>query len=480
MRPLLPGTGIDGFRVGELLHKGGMALIYRVTYADGRPAPFEMVMKVPRMTAADGAENIVGFEVEHQIMQALSGPHVPRLVAAGDMAVMPYLVMEYVRGRTLSHWLPQAGQAPSPPETIAALGAAVATAAHALHQQNAVHLDLKPANVIIKEESVSPAFSAVLIDFGLSYHAHYPDLLAEEMRKAIGSPAYMAPEQVVGVRGDPRSDVFSIGVMLYELATGELPFGSPGTDGGLRQRLWADPTPPRKHRPDLPEWLQEVILRCLEPAAAERYPSAAHLAFDLAHPEQVEVTERGRRLRGTGFFTHFKRWIRAAGAHYQPSPLPARQIEEVPILLAAVPNRDVTDTTLYSLRQAVNRSLGIRPGARLACVTVVPPGSSTDEQKSEPAVHRAMLIMLKDWARGLDLAGHQISYHVLESSDVAEAIVRHAESNHVSMIVMGAATHGLQMQRFVATVPIRVAVRAPCTVILVKQALPFEYLGPEK
>lgn len=477
MRPLPLGTEIDGFRVGELLHKGGMALIYLVSYADGRPAPFEMVMKVPRMTAADGAENIIGFEVEHQIMQALSGPHVPRLVAAGDMAVVPYLVMEYVHGRTLSHWLPEAGLAPSPPETIAALGAAVAMAAHALHQQNAVHLDLKPANVIIREEDTSSAFSAVLLDFGLSYHAHYPDLLAEEMRKAVGSPAYMAPEQVVGVRGDPRSDVFSIGVMLYELATGELPFGSPGTNGGLRQRLWADPIPPRKHRPDMPEWLQEVILRCLEPAAANRYPSAAHLAFDLAHPEQVEVTERGKRLRGTGFFTHFKRWIRAAGAHYQPSPLPARQIEEVPILLAAVPNRDVTDTTLYSLRQAVNRSLGIRPGARLACVTVVPPGSSTDEKKSETAVHRAMLTMLKDWARGLDLAGHQISYHVLESSDVAEAIVRHAESNHVSMIVMGAATHGLQMQRFVATVPIRVAMRAPCTVILVKQALPFDRLG---
>ncbi|MGB3069534.1 MAG: bifunctional serine/threonine-protein kinase/universal stress protein [Ottowia sp.] len=476
MRRLLLGADIDGFRIGELLHKGGMALIYKVAYADGRHAPFDMVMKVPRMTAADGAENIIGFEVEHQIMQALSGPHVPRLVAAGDIAVMPYLVMEYVPGRMLSHWLPQAGQALSSPPTIAALGAAVATAAHALHQQNAVHLDLKPANVIIQEEIAPPAFSAVLLDFGLSYHAHYPDLLAEEMRKAVGSPAYMAPEQVVGMRGDPRSDVFSIGVMLYELATGELPFGSPGTDGGLRQRLWADPAPPRKLRPDLPAWLQEVILRCLEPAAARRYPSAAHLAFDLSHPAQIEVTERGRRLKGTGFFTHFKRWLRAAGAHYQPSPLPARQIAEVPILLVAVPHQDASDATLYSLRQAVSRSLGISPSARLACVTVVAPSNSADEETSETAVHRAMLAMLQNWARGLDLTGHQTSYHVLESSDVAEAIVRHAEANHVSTIVMGAATHGLQMQRFVATVPIRVAMRAPCTVILVKQALPFDRL----
>ena len=481
MTHLERGAELDGFRIGELLHKGGMALIYRVTYADGRPSPFDMVMKVPRMTAGDGAENIVSFEVEHQMMQVVGGPHVPRLVAAGDISALPYLVIEYVRGHTLDHWLEMVhGGAPCQPGTISALGAAVATAAHALHQQNAVHLDLKPANVIFRGDADSDDLLAVLLDFGLSYHAHYPDLLAEEMRKAVGSPAYMAPEQVVGVRGDPRSDVFSIGVMLYELATGELPFGAPSTTGGLRQRLWADPKPPRIRRPDLPEWLQEVILRCLEPAAADRYPSAAHLAFDLTNPEQVEVTERGRRLKGTGFLTHFKRWIRAAGAQYQPSPLPARQIEEVPILLVAVPHHDVTDATLYSLRQAVARSLGIRPGARLACVTVVAPGSSTEAEKSETTVHRSMRAMLKNWSAGLDLSGHQTSFHVLESTDVADAIVRYAETNHVSMIVMGAATHGLQMQRFVATVPIRVAMQAPCTVMLVKQTVPFDHLGAEE
>ena len=282
----------------------------------------------------------------------------------------------------------------------------------------------------------------------------------------------------MGVRGDPRSDVFAIGVMLYELATGELPFGAPTSRGGLRQRLWMDPQPPRARRADLPEWLQEIILRCLEPAAAERYPSAAHLAFDLTHPDQVQITERGQRLKGTGAGTHIKRWLRAAGAEYQPSPLPARQIAEVPILMVAVPHRDVTDATLYSLREAVGRSLGIRPGARLAVVTVVAPGaaSTTDAGKSETALHRQMLAMLKNWTVGLKLDGHQVSYHVLEDGDPADAIVRYAETNRVGMIVMGAATHGLQLQRFVATVPIKVAMRAPCTVILVKQTMPFAEL----
>jgi nucleotide-binding universal stress UspA family protein len=228
----------------------------------------------------------------------------------------------------------------------------------------------------------------------------------------------------------------------------------------------------------LPEWFQEVVLRCLEPEAAKRYPSAAHLAFDLEHPDQVRVTPRGQQIQGTPFFTHFKRWLKAAGMHYQPSPLPSEQISEVPIVMVAVPHYEATDATLYSLRQAVARSLGIRPGARLAVVTVISPNlsSTSEHDKSETTLHRQYRAMLQQWAQPLDLTEHQTSFHVLEATDVAQAIVRYAEGNHVSMIVMGAATHGLQMQRFVATVPIKVAMEAPCTVVLVKQALPFEHL----
>jgi eukaryotic-like serine/threonine-protein kinase len=477
LKRLNPGDVIDGFEIEACLHAGGMAHIYKVVYAAGadgtrRDCEFPMAMKIPRMTAGDGAENIISFEVELQILGELKGTHVPRFVAAGDLLRVPYLVMEYVEGQTLQHWLDRRDRLTV--TEIAALGAAMARAAHSLHQQNVCHLDLKPANVLIR-----PDGSAVMLDFGLSCHAHYPDLLAEELRKAVGSPVWISPEQVVGVRGDPRSDIFAIGVMLYELATGELPFGEPATQGGLRQRLWMDPVPPRQHRPDVPEWLQEVILTCLEPVAAERYPSAAHLAFDLAHPDQVKVTQRGQRTQGTGFWKHFKRWIRASGMAYQPSPVPVQQIEQVPIIMVAVPHHDVSDATLYSLREAVARSLGIRPGARLACVTVISPGqtSSTESEKSETRVHRWHLSRLQQWAQPLDLSQHQTSFHVLESGDVAHALLTYAEGNQVNMIIMGAATHGLQMQRLVATVPIKVAMGASCTVILVKQSLPFEHLA---
>jgi len=475
MKLLEDGAVLDGFVIESCVHAGGMAHIYRVHYADGAPDPFPMVMKVPRMTAGDGAENIVSFEVEHQIMQALAGPHVPRLVAAGDLERTPYLVMEYVPGRILQDWL-DAPELP-PVDEVVRLGAAMAHAVHSLHQQNTVHLDLKPANVLIR-----PDGSAVLLDFGLSCNALYPDLLAEQLRKAVGSPAWIAPEQVVGVRGDPRSDIFAIGVILYQLLTGKLPFGAPQTTGGLRQRLWMDPPPPRQRRPELPPWLQEVVLRCLAQEAAQRYPSAAHLAFDLLHPDQGAVTARGLATEGPGGWVHFKRWLKAAGMHYQPSPLPVRQIEEVPIVMVAVPHQDASDATLYSLRQAAARSLGTRPGARLACVTVISPGltSSTRDEDSETSVHRRYMAQLHQWLQPLDLTGHQTSCHVIEASDVAQALLHYAVGNRVSVIVMGAATHGLKTQRFVATVPIKVAMAAPCTVILVKQSLPFEQLTAQQ
>ena len=472
MKLMAPGVELDGFTIDDCIHSGGMAHIYRVRYSRGAPDPgFPMVMKVPRMTAGDGAENIVSFEVEHQILQVVTGSHVPRFVAAGDLENVPYLVMEYVQGQTLQHWL-ELPQRPAVSE-VANLGIAVALAAHSLHQQNTVHLDLKPDNVLIR-----PDGTAALLDFGLSCNALYPDLLAEQLRKAVGSVAWMAPEQVVGIRGDPRSDIFAVGVMLYQLVTGELPFGAPVSVGGLRQRLWMDPVPPRKLQPQTPPWLQEVILRCLEPEAVNRYPSAAHLALDLRNPEQVVLTDRGLRTKSTGMGTHLKRWFKAAGMAYQPSPLPARQIAEVPIVMVALPHEDITDATLYSLRQATARSLGNRPGARLTCVTVISTSqaSTASDEASETSVHRRHLTRLRHWAEPLALPGHQSSCHVLESGDVAHALIHFAVGNRVTVLVMGAATHGLKMQHLLATVPIKVAMAAPCTVILVKESLPFELL----
>lgn len=475
MSTLLEGQCIDGFRIEERLHAGAMASIYRVTFEDGRPSVFPMVMKVPFMRAGDGSENITGFEVEHQMMQVLTGPHVPRFVAAGDLGATPYLVMEHIQGQTLEEWAEENLRDDDPWRwnQIAKVGAQLAEAIHSFHQQNACHLDLKPSNVIR-----SSSGRLILLDFGLSYHADYPDLLAEEFRMAVGSPAWMSPEQVVGTRGDPRSDIFAIGVMLYEMATGELPFGAPVTKGGLRQRLWMSVRPPKSHRSDVPDALQEIILRCLEPQADARYPSAAHLAFDLRHLDSVKLTARAHLTKSAGFWKQLRNMIKAAGREFEPSPLPKQKIQEVPLVMVCLPSIDAKDEVLWGLRLASTRALGNRPGARLAVVMVLRPSdtSNSNESNSENALYRSYLTRMHSWAQGIDLESRQVSFHVLNSNDVAEAILQYAEQNSVNLIIMGAATHGLQMQRFIATIPIRVAMDAPCTVTLVKEAAPYENL----
>ena len=163
----------------------------------------------------------------------------------------------------------------------------------------------------------------------------------------------------MGVRGDPRSDIFAIGVMLYELACGELPFGDPDTRGGLRQRLWMEPEPPRIIAPQTPAWLQEIILRCLEaergpPIPFRRAPGLRSLAPGAGGARAA----RRRSAAHDPWRTRLLRWIKAAGMHYKPSPLPSTRVDEVPIVMVAVPWKDATDATLYSLRGATGALAG--------------------------------------------------------------------------------------------------------------------------
>src|SRR5215467_2815333 len=300
MDSLDSGAEVDGFRLGEILHVGSMASIYRLAGSDG---PLPLVIKIPRLGGAERAVNVIAFEVCRVVLGALGqGRHHPTLVAFGDLETTPYLVMEYIEGVRLNEWTKKA---PISPDEIARLGSALALALHDLHRQDVVHLDLKPTNVLYRRGE------AVLIDFGLAHHSHYPDLLAEELRFPVGNWVYMAPEQVLGVRCDPRSDIYALGGLLYELATGRTPHGHPRSTRELRRRLYRDPIPPRALVAATPPWLQEVILRCLELDARERYASAAEVAFDLANPHDVDVGERGRRDRAPGWSARARRWLRA-------------------------------------------------------------------------------------------------------------------------------------------------------------------------
>ena len=300
---IAPGAVIDGYRVGKCIHEGGTGLIFRVEpLANGDPE-FPLVMKVPRLGRGEATIGIEGFEMEQTILPALGGPHVPRFVASGDVTATPYIVMEWIEGRALADII---AKAPLPPEEVARIGAALADAVHSVHAQEVIHLDLKPENFLLR-----PSGDAVLLDFGFAHHARYPDLLGEEKQFAAGSAAYVSPEQLQDNRSDSRSDLFALGVLLYELATGRQPFGQPETLAGMRDRLWREPVPPRAINARVPPWLQEIILRCLERDGAARYQSAAHIALDLRHPEQVALSARSERSEIPGIRQHVMRWWRA-------------------------------------------------------------------------------------------------------------------------------------------------------------------------
>jgi nucleotide-binding universal stress UspA family protein len=477
--PLQPGLVIDGFRLEERTHQGGMANLWRVSRAAGgdtRP----LIMKVPRIKGGEDPASIVGFEVEQMIMPTLAGVHVPRFVAKGDFTGRPYIVMERIAGDSLK---PRFDASPLPLDEVVQIGAKVATALHDLHRQHVIHLDIKPSNIMLRagsgpEGSGSETGEAVLLDFGLSRHDRLPDLLEEEFELPMGTGPYMSPEQVQFVRNDPRSDLFALGVMLYHLATGARPFGAPTSVRGLRRRLYHEPVPPRLLRSDMPPWLQEVILRCLEVQPVRRHQSAAQLAFELQNPDQVTLTERAERLTRAGLLTRWKRWFAAIGAEPTFTGGATDQAARSPILLAALDVAGAEPALLDAVRLTVQRLLQTEPGARLACLAVLKTnliGSDERVEADGSSRHLNMLVQLKHWAhpivRAIDPHGEgqagRVTFHVLEAPDPASAIVDYATKNQVDAIVLGARSSG-GLRRYLGSVSAQVAAEAPCTVTVVR------------
>ena len=455
---LMAGEQIDDFIVWEPIHSGAQGMLYRVT---GPQTGFPLLMKVPRLQTGEPAESLLSFETEAMILPALKGPHVPRFVAAGDLRRTPYLVMERVEGESLESRIEDA---PLPADEVAQIGAAIADALHGLHKQEAVHCDLKPDNVIVR-----PGGEAVLLDFGLAWHARFPDLLAEEERFEAGSAPYLSPEQLLGVRGDPRSDLFSLGVILYELATGELPFGAPDSHGGLRQRLWMPPDPPAALSPGVTPVLQEIILRCLEPHADRRYRSAAHVAFDLRHPGQVALTERAFRVRTPGLLSRARLWWNARFAKPAAPTAIQRAFDATPVVMVAVDTTHSDDERHPAIQRATRHVLSLSDEFRLVCVSVIsapPLGASDDDGAS--ALHLEHLVRLRAWTAPLALPAQRLSLHVIVAPDPARALVDFARRNQVDVIILGAPRPRQQALAWTRSVASGVTANAHCSVHVVR------------
>ncbi|MBH5402032.1 protein kinase [Bradyrhizobium sp. CNPSo 4010] len=459
-KPLVKsGAEIDGYTIGECVHAGGMATLWTVTHP-GIDVP--LLMKIPRVSEGEDPAAIVSFEMEMMILPRLAGPHVPACFGTGDFARQAYVVIERIPGATLYKRLPEL---PLPYDEARQLVARIATALADLHRQNVIHHDIKPSSIMARESG-----EVVLIDYGLSHHNHLPDLLQEEFRLPYGTAPYMAPERLLGVRDDARSDLFSLGVLLYFFTTGERPFGEGETLRAMRRRLWRDPHPPRKLRPDYPPWLQEVVLRCLEIEPVWRYPTASQLAFDLAHPDQVRLTARSERLKRDSLGVVWRRRFNQGAMAPRAKSDVAVQIASSPILAVALDTAEGAPELNEALRVTTERILATLPSARLACVNVlklnrIAIDRTLDEQGSNKHIDR--LVALRHWATPLKLDESRLSAHVLEAVDPAAAILEFAEANQVDHVIIGARQNSFR-RTLLGSVSAKVASEATCTVTVVR------------
>ena len=452
-----PGVDIDGFRLEEQLSGGAATFLWRVTRSDSA-AP--LVLKVLRAGADPAA--MVSFDNERLVLPRLSGPHVPDFVAAGVFSALPYLVTELVSGPSLHD---RFASVMFSADAVAGLGVRIATALADIHRQHVVHLDVQPRSVIFRKPG-----EAVLVGFGLAHHAGLPDLIAGQFLPPPGNAVYMAPEQVVQVRTDPRSDIFALGAILYHLIAGRPPFGYPVDTAGLRRRLYRDPAPPGALNPSCPDWLEAVIIRCLEVDPARRFPDAAQVSFLLRHPGKYPPSRSARGKPG-GFLAALVRRLPSRGGG-EGGHATLGQGARVTTVMVAVDLASGSEPLAEALRTAVRRSCESRGAVRLLCITVLPlckvgaVDAGAERFGLNPGAQ--LLAELKHWALPLGLPPEQISFHILEAADPVAALIGYAKENRVDHVVIGA-RGGSGMHRPLDSVLSRVVAEVRSTVTIARE-----------
>ncbi len=275
------GDQLDHYRIDGLVARSGMASIFRGTdVRDGRA----VAIKIPHPEMEADPVLYDRFQREEDIGKKLVHPGVVR-VYNDENRSRRYMVLEWVDGRLLRQIMNE--QKKLPPERAIRITLALCKALEYVHSQGVVHRDLKPENIM-----VGPNDEVKLIDFGIAANAGSRRLTFAKLTEAMGTPDYISPEQVKGKRGDARSDVYSLGIMFYEMLTGKVPFVGPNPFVIMNERLLNSPIPPREVNPEVTPELQEIIYRALERDPSKRYPNMREFALDLEHPEKVGVADR--------------------------------------------------------------------------------------------------------------------------------------------------------------------------------------------
>jgi len=288
---LRPGQTLDNrFLILETISRSGMATIFKAT---DQKTNQPVAVKVPLMQFESDPGFYSRFLREEEIGSRLDHPYILKFIPIEEgTRSRPYIVTEYLRGYTLSHLLNSVR--PLPERDAIELAGRVCEALVYMHEHGVVHRDLKPQNIMLCNDG-----TIRIMDFGIAKTKEGRRLTFTGFTPAVGTPDYMAPEQVKGKRGDERTDIYSLGAILYEMVVGTTPFECENENPLviMNARVTGDPVAPRKRNPNVSPQTEEIILHAMERNPRDRYQSAAAMKADLDNPAAVQLTGRCDRLQ---------------------------------------------------------------------------------------------------------------------------------------------------------------------------------------
>src|SRR5208283_1296947 len=288
MREVSVGENLDQYKLIEVIARSGMASIFKaIDQVNGAT----VAIKVPYIQFESDVVFYGRFQREEEVGRRLNHPGIIKVLTPRRKSRM-YIAMEYVEGPSLRAMMHEPGGLPV--EKALDLARQLAETLVYMHGEGVVHRDLKPENVLVTAEGRTR-----IMDFGIALDESARRLTWSGLSSTIGTPDYMAPEQVSGRRGDVRTDVYDMGTILYEMLTGEMPYAGANVYAMMKAKTGEDPQPPTRFRPDLDPHLEEIILHAIARSPRDRYDTAADLLKDLQDPAKVVIHHRAQALHPT-------------------------------------------------------------------------------------------------------------------------------------------------------------------------------------